>query len=180
MMRKTIALAILAILFIAVLPASQAALSNTGISPRGGEPGDYTFTLRYTGASAPTSVQLVIGEVVYDMSDVEPGDLNYSDGKDYIYTTSLEAGTHAYYYRVIANGDLEVSPTLTTNIVEPGIGFEHMDVVLAVAIVGAVFMVPVIYLLLVLRRMAHSLHKHANKDNEEKEENAGSENDGSD
>ncbi|MDF2937988.1 MAG: hypothetical protein K0Q90_3361 [Paenibacillaceae bacterium] len=80
-----------------------AVLSNTGVDQSAGDENTrFTFRTTYTDPDndAPFAVQLVLDDTtVITMDEVERGDFQYADGKDYILATKLPAGTHTYVIR---------------------------------------------------------------------------------
>ncbi len=80
-----------------------AALSNTGVDQTAGDENTrFTFRATYTDPDndAPFAVQLVLDDTtVIAMDEVERGDFQYADGKDYILATKLPAGNHTYAIR---------------------------------------------------------------------------------
>ena len=66
-----------------------------------------TFGVTYSHSSgtAPSYVRVVIpGQGTFDMAAVNPGDLNYADGKAYTYSRSFADGTYSYHFEAAAGG----------------------------------------------------------------------------
>ncbi|MBM3473205.1 MAG: hypothetical protein FJX75_08065, partial [Armatimonadetes bacterium] len=70
------------------------------LNPGSGSPyTTFTWTAIYTDPEgiAPTAVQVWLNGVAQDMTQTDPTDLNYADGAEFIYQTTLPIGTHSYY-----------------------------------------------------------------------------------
>lgn len=77
-------------------------LTNTGVDKtEGDERTVFNFHVTYSQAAniKPSAVQLVIDGVVRTMMEADSTDVNYTDGKEYILSTSLARGEHSYYFR---------------------------------------------------------------------------------
>ncbi|WP_020619844.1 glycoside hydrolase family 9 protein [Paenibacillus daejeonensis] len=80
---------------------------------------NFSFHATYTDADnePPYAIQVVINDTPYPMREADPGDLDYTDGKAYTYTTQLPPGGHAYYFRTTdttSDGDqTTIQPGLT-------------------------------------------------------------------
>lgn len=166
-MRKSYAvLVVLALIFLSTSALADPKISAPTITPRIADSDtDYAFTLRYIGEMAPGSVNVIVDDLVYPMEEVDPTDLNYSDGKDYFLITKFPVGSHICYFRAMANGTALRSAAYTIVVEEPGLGFEHLDIVLAVGIVGIVFIVPTIYITIIFRRMSRDLREYVSARN---------------
>ncbi len=155
---------ILAILLVVMLVSNTMAaptISNLTYSPRDGNlDTDYVFTLRYTGDLAPEKVVIVMGDTEYQMEEVDPSDHNFSDSKDYYLITKLPGGSHIWYFKVVSNGTILKSTTYTLIIERFGVGWEHLDVVLAVGVVGGIFIIPVLYIAFIFRRISKNLKEY--------------------
>ncbi len=79
------------------------------------------------------------------MSEVDPQDTNYSDGKDFEFREKFEAGAVVYYFKC---GNV-TTPASTISVTTPKIIKWHIDV----AVVAGLFVIPVIYTALLLRRL---------------------------
>jgi len=118
------ALLIFALLPCSVYAANQEAgtlpvLSNGGVTPDlGYVTTDFTYSVTYTDADndAPISITVTIdGGTPQDMTEMNPADTDYADGKDYKYTTSGLAKGVTYTFRFAAS-DGVVSATGDTGI----------------------------------------------------------------
>ena len=137
------------------LPAVRAedgevTFSNTRVTPGSGD-GDSTFLFTVTAISENVpeeEVRVVLDGTFHPMKEVDPADGNFSDGKDYYYRTQCDAGGVVYYFQ---SGNSTSTPrTLTVSEAER---FEwHYDV----AIIMSLFVVPVIYAVLMFRKMERS------------------------
>jgi hypothetical protein len=78
-------------------------LSNPGVSPTiGNSSTSFDFTVTYTDIynHAPAEIQVKINHTDYDMIAVNPGDTNYTNGKDYSVTlTHLDIGTFDFRFQ---------------------------------------------------------------------------------
>lgn len=113
---------------------SNSLLSTDSLAYKSGEA--ITFTVTYTDADnvAPVYVRLLIYEAdnvtagVYQITNnqVDPGDTDYTDGKDYYYTTTegssrlTQIGVHRFYYTADDAGEY---------IQYPASGYSHIEVV---------------------------------------------------
>ena len=151
-----ISLALFLFLLLIILPpaagaagtgSDEASFSRGGVTPSSGDSDTtFLFTVTLTAPSAPSSpVEVVINNRSHAMSEVEPQDTNYSDGKDFEYREKFEAGGVIYYFRC---GNV-TTPVSTISVTTPKIIKWHIDV----AIVAGLFVIPVIYTALLLRRL---------------------------
>lgn len=86
-------------------------LGNNRFTPSSGDISTlFTFTVTYYDAdnNQPTFVTIVIDNVAYTMIKCNPGDMNYVDGCDYSYTTTLGLGPHVYLF-VTNDGNYTIS-----------------------------------------------------------------------
>ncbi len=60
----------------------------------------FNFTVTYTDKDnmTPFSIRVFIDGIPYDMTKLDPSDNNFTDGVIYIYSTTLEKGTHKIYF----------------------------------------------------------------------------------
>ena len=157
-MKALAILVLIALLFPVSGALADPKISYPTITPRIADTDtDYAFTLRYIGEMAPESVNVIVDGQVYPMEEVDPSDVNYTNGKDYSLVTGFPAGSHICYFKVTANGTVLRSATYTIIVEESAFGFEHLDIVLAVGIVGIVFIIPIIYITIIFRRMSRDL-----------------------
>ena len=80
---------------------SPPTLTKGTVTPRMGRPNiEYLFTVTYTDPDndEPTSVKVFIDQVDFEMEEVDPTDLNYSDGKEYLFRSVLGEGAYSVYY----------------------------------------------------------------------------------
>ena len=92
-------------------------LSSGGVSPSTGETTTtFTFSVTYTDLSnnPPTYVRVYIDGISYNMVKQNAGDNTYTDGCVYVYSTTLSAGSHNYYFEASNNlGNVRL-PTIGT------------------------------------------------------------------
>lgn len=151
-MRLTVALALLVLL---VLASAASATSVGGyVSPStGGTATEFVFVMRYTGEQPAQEAYVVVNGAEHPMSPIDPGDLNFGDGKEYLHRTKLPEGANTYYFKVLdANGTVYKSAVSVLN-VKPLLDMRHLDVALAVLL----FMIPLVYMIVLLRRLARAL-----------------------
>jgi DNA-binding MarR family transcriptional regulator len=72
---------------------------------------DYRFLISYKDQDGltgdpPEYVRVVIDNVSYDMNETDPGDSDYTDGKEYYYETKLPLGKHEHYF-ICSDGELK-------------------------------------------------------------------------
>jgi hypothetical protein len=157
-MRATVAITVLAIfMVIASIASASPALSSPKVLPTTGTSGDvFTFTVHYKGDS-PVSVTFYADNAPLEMQEVDPGDQNYTDGKDYFIRVNLEEGTTIYYFKATTAAGEETRTAATTINVQPpeGLRVDHIDVVLAVLI----FLIPTVWGLVMFRRLSKDLRE---------------------
>ncbi|MEK3883321.1 glycoside hydrolase family 9 protein [Paenibacillus sp. PL2-23] len=95
----------------------------------------FTFRATYTDADnqKPFAMQVVIDNTTtYDMMEVDNGDTNFTDGKEYYYITKLPVGSHSHYFRTT---DLTSDEVATTSVAQPTVAFSNqvIDVVVSQA-----------------------------------------------
>jgi hypothetical protein len=95
----------------------------------------------------PKYVQVVIDDIEYDLTPVNPKDQNHSDGKDYFIKHKFSKGVHILYFQTSDGSHNVSSPATTIRITTPEIEntFTHLDVVYGILIATAIFMVPLTY-----------------------------------
>lgn len=150
---------IITVLFLAILVlpmvSAKPELSSARVLPSTGTVDDtYTFTVHYTGES-PVSVWLYVEGIPVLMDEVDPTDLNTTDGKDYFARTGLAQGTSVYYFKAETGGGSEARTTSSSIHVNPpeGLRVDHIDVVIAVLL----FMAPAVWALFLLRRLSKDI-----------------------
>jgi flagellar biosynthesis/type III secretory pathway M-ring protein FliF/YscJ len=80
---------------------------------------EYLFTVTYTDADndKPTSIKVFIDQVDFEMEEVDPTDLNYSDGKEYLFRSVLGEGAYSIYYSADdGNGDVVNTNSFTLSV----------------------------------------------------------------
>ncbi len=102
---------------------------------------EYSVTYSDANNDAPSSVEVFVDSVGFDMSTAEPGDSDYTDGCTYVYSTTLAIGGHEYHFeaddddktaRLPAAGELSgptveegnILPVLSHGKVTPQVGTE--------------------------------------------------------
>lgn len=117
--------------------------SNPSFNPTTGNSTTfYTFSVNYTDEDnrGPIFINVSINQDSFSMVKQEPNDYNYKDGVIFKYTTTLQNGTHQFYFNA-SDGVYEIyssimagplvgyinnfDPQLTLGGVSPEIGFEH-------------------------------------------------------
>lgn len=109
---------------------SRPTLSDHNLLPSVGDPGvtDFNYTVTYTDLDnqAPTEINVTIfgpSGGNYSMIAVDPLDLDYSDGKEYYYNTTLAAaGTYSYRFDAWDSGGLWAIAILDSG---PSVGQEE-------------------------------------------------------
>lgn len=81
----------------------------------------FVYTVNFTDADNDSAsyVNVSIDDVVYGMVEVDPSDINTSDGKQYMYNTTLGYGLHNYSFicsdgQAVNSTSLYVNPEVTT------------------------------------------------------------------
>ena len=135
----------------------EASLSRPGIQPGSGADGDsFLFIVTLTASESPDDpVELVLNNNSYEMNEVNPGDTNFSDGKDFYFRKDLEAGGVVYFYRI---GNVTTTAK-TLSIAESDRFQYHYDVALFMSL----FIIPVIVILLYLRKIEQHLRNIASR-----------------
>lgn len=153
-------MAVMALVAAGMLPTvSAAAPTITGyVAPSTGTVNDqFVFVAKYTGKFNATSVTLHVNDGDYPMAEVDSGDTNVSNGKEYQYKTHLPSGANVYYFEVLdANGTV-VKSNAAAIAVDPWFNFDHVDV----ALVMAVFMVPAVIIMFLLYRTMKAMERIA-------------------
>ena len=126
--------------------------TKTGRSSNSGsEETVFVFTATITSNGEPTyPVEIVIEKQGYPMREIDPNDTNYSDGKEFQYMGTFDAGPKFSYYRC-GNTTTGVS---TFNVKESYL-FEqyHPDLLFAMG----VFVLPLGYTLVLLNRLRNHI-----------------------
>lgn len=155
---RTLFVMALAISFLA--GCTSAASITPSVSPaRGSFNADYAFLVKYTGTLAVASASVYIDDVSHAMREVDSGDTNYTNGKDFSYVTRLSQGSHVFYYVVVDANGTEFRSSAGVVVVDPFLDWGHFDV----ALVVIVFMIPLAYGLLLIRRATKALEKVAKR-----------------
>jgi hypothetical protein len=164
---KSILIILILILILFQLPivSGTASFTRITVTPRGGGPDEtYLFltTYRDTENQEPSYVRLVIDDQSYDLVPVTLEDNNYTNGRDYMIRLKLDEGIHVFYYTASNGTATTVSASLTIQIEEENL-FTHLDVAYSVIFATVVIIIPIIYGLTQLRRLARTLEKVANR-----------------
>ena len=137
--------------------ASAAQIKDLAVTPRIADTETmYTFTLTYVGDAPPDEIIVMIGDEARTMVELDNTDTNYSDGKQFYLSTQLDEGSYVCFFKTTVNGTVMRSGPYTI-VVESGFGFEHMDIVLAVGIMGGIFIIPTIFMTIYIRRMSRDI-----------------------
>ncbi len=99
---------------------SPPTLTKGTVTPRMGRPNiEYLFTVTYTDVDndRPTSVKVFIDQVDFEMEEVDSTDLNYSDGKEYLFSMVLGEGAYSIYYSADdGNGNVVNTQSFTLSV----------------------------------------------------------------
>ena len=154
----TVAAFILVILFLlGQATVSAAQIRDLAVTPRIADTETmFTFTLTYAGDAPPDEILVMIGDEARSMEELDKTDTNYSDGKQFYLSTRLEKGSYVCFFKTTV-GDTVMRSGPYTLVVESGFGFEHMDIVLAVGVMGGIFIIPTIFMTIYLRRMSRDM-----------------------
>ncbi len=109
---------------------SQPTLTKGTVTPRKSYPNiDYLFTVTYTDSDndAASSVTVFIDGVEYEMEDVDPTDVNYTDGKDYSFKKVMSEGSYSIYYAADDGNGSVVNTNAFTLSVTWDVG--HFDII---------------------------------------------------
>lgn len=93
-------------------------LTNAALSEMTGNVStNFNFTITYTdlGNNPPSFVKVLIDGVSNSMQIVNSSDYNYTDGVDFIYSTSLTEGLHEYHFEASNGSDSERIPRIWEN-----------------------------------------------------------------
>ena len=145
--------------FSSVLGAPE--IAGYSVTPRSGEPDDeFLFLVSYNNANneAPKYIRLVVDDRRYELNAVNLGDNVYSDGKDYMIKTKLSKGTHIYYFEA-ADSEGNTSSSATTIQIKEQDEFTHLDVAYSLLIATVIVIIPVVYGIVLLRRLTHSVER---------------------
>jgi uncharacterized membrane protein len=95
-------------------------LTKGTVTPRMGRPNiEYLFTVTYTDEDddVPVSIKVFIDQVDYEMEEVDPTDMNYSDGKEYFFSMVLGEGAYSIYFSADdGNGNVVNSNSFTLSV----------------------------------------------------------------
>ncbi|MFH0816431.1 MAG: hypothetical protein V1934_06420 [Methanobacteriota archaeon] len=157
--RALVAVAFAATLLSACVNASAASITPTVSPTRGSISAEYAFVVRYSGQLAVSSATVYINGEARAMGEVDPADQNVTNGKDYSLVTKLPEGANVYYFLVVDANGTEYRSAAGTVVVDPLLEFGHFDVALAVLL----FMLPLAYAMLLMRRATKALEKVAKR-----------------
>lgn len=120
--------------------------SDIQMKPKSGEADtEFAFTVRVTANQQPDDpVEIVIQGIVYEMTEVNPGDQDYQDGKDYQFTSTFDQGPKYYFIRC---GESHTGTNTLYVEEDPPMEY-HPDLALAMII----YTIPVIYLIILMKR----------------------------
>lgn len=126
--------------------ADDVSFSEIRLKPGSGESDtEFAFTVRITTTHQPNDpIEIVVQGDVYEMDEVNPGDSDFSDGKDYQFSSTFEQGPQYYFIRC---GKIHTR-TYTFYVGEESPMEYHPDLALAMII----YAIPVIYLVVLMRR----------------------------
>jgi len=133
---------------------SPPTLSKGTVTPRIGRPNiDYLFTLTYTDIDndTPSSVKVFIDQLDYEMEELDPTDINYTDGKEYFFEKVLEEGTYTIYYSADDGNGNEVNTNSFSLSVTWDVG--HYDIIHFIeeeVIPGIILLLAIIFVMLII------------------------------
>jgi len=130
-------------------------IGSYGVTPASGNARvEFLFTAKYSDADndAPRYMRLVVGDKDHEMRPVDPGDNNYTDGKDYYYRIKFDGPETIYYYFEASDGEHNVSSKVKTLNVEDIFEW-HLDI----AIVFGLYLIPTVWVIHIAHRISKSL-----------------------
>jgi hypothetical protein len=145
--------------FPSVSAASAPTHSRSSVTPRSGEPDiNYLFLVTYSDPenAPPEYVQLVIDDKKYDLSPINDKDDNYTDGKDFKIKVKLSEGIHLYHFEA-SNGEQATNTLVSPIQIKKADPFTHLDVTYSVLIATIMLLIPLIYGLHLMKRIADNL-----------------------
>ncbi len=89
-------------------------LTNPAVTPSAGSTSTmFNYTITYTDLDndPPSFMKIEIDGSEYMMFEVDPTDVDYTDGKEFYYTTTISSGSHDYQF-FTSDGTSEVNTTL--------------------------------------------------------------------
>ncbi len=138
-------------------------LTVASVTPGSGTPDDeLLFLIIYYDSDnkQPEYVRLVVDNKRYELSPVNPNDLNYTDGKNYMTRIKLSEGTHIFYFEA-SNGQENTSSLAYPMRIKPVNEFTHLDVAYSLLIATVMILIPLIYGLYQLKKLVSGLDKLA-------------------
>ena len=156
---RILAVVVLSVVLLGPLARATPAPTVSGyVAPSTGTVNDqFVFVMKYTGKFNLTSAILHVNDDTYAMVEVDSSDHNASNGKDYEYKTHLPSGANIFYFEALDTNGTVIKSNVAAISVEPWFNFSHTDV----AIVMAVFMIPVVIIMFMLRRTLKAMEKIA-------------------
>lgn len=100
------------------LSNSHPLLSSPSVLPTSGNSATtfiYTVTFSDADNTTPVFIYVRIDGVNYSMSEVDAGDVNVSDGKNYTYSTTLSVGNDHNYSFIAFDGDAIIATAVVDN-----------------------------------------------------------------
>ena len=164
--RALAAMALVAMAIFACANASAATISPTVSPTRGGINTEYAFVIRYAGNLPVERIDVFIGGTPHAMREADPADLNLTNGKDYSYVSKLPEGSHVYYFLVVDSNGTEYRTSAGVVVVDPLLDWGHSDIALMVLL----FMIPLAYVMFLMRRTTKALERVAKRLELKKEE----------
>jgi hypothetical protein len=135
------------------------------VTPTVGSPDDtYVFLVTYRDSEniPPKYIHLVIDNKISDLAAVSSADDNYTDGKDYMTRLKLKEGTYVYYYET-SNGKENITTTAATIRVRTTSEYTHMDVVYGLLVTTVIVLIPICYVIILLRKIVKLKSKTVNE-----------------
>lgn len=130
---------------------SEVGLSRYSVYPGWGVgETEFLFILHVTSdESAVIQPEVIINNEPYTMIEMDPGDTNYSDGKNFYFRIELEPGGYAYFFR---SGNT-TTVSLPLSVTELDRIQYHLDI----AIILSILAIPVIVMVLFIRRIERDI-----------------------
>jgi hypothetical protein len=163
-LRALAAVALAVVAIFGCMNASAASISPSVSPSRGSFNTEYAFLVRYSGQLNVSSAEVYINGAAHPMTEADAADQNFTNGKDYTLVTRLPEGSNVYYFLVVDSNGTEYRSAAGVVVVDPWINLGHFDVALAVML----FMIPLFYVMYLMRRATKALEKVAKRLESEK------------
>jgi len=131
---------------------------------------EFTFLITYSDAEniGPASIHLYLNGVRHDPMPVDPADTNYTNGKDYYYTTTLDKGVTVFYAKASDGANEPVETRAGMVEVFSGDVFEfdteHGDLLKGACMASVPAGLVIIFVCFQLFRISRALNRKEKKD----------------